>query len=351
VAQITVSCDLGHGVSQQRGLIKKCGRGEYLPGLRFLAKERGKHMTTHVMQPAQTLHKKVQANKKVSLSKIMVLTDFSEVSDLALEYALALARRYDGRIYLTHVIMPDSYRLAEPGLAEMTYEKIRQAAEQSIADILISRKMSGVSHEVLIEEGTLWSTVERLVQEHEIDLVVTGTHGPGQFKKMILGSVAEEVFRQAGCAVLTVGPCTEAHAPHEVELNNILFATDFGPGAGRAAQYAFSLAQEHGARLTLLHVVEELRACTAEEERQFREMNIQRMKDFMPEDAENWCRVDFRVAFGAAAEEILEGARDTKADLIIMGAKTRKTFAGHAPLTIAYNVVAKANCPVLTVRA
>ena len=138
--------------------------------------------------------------------------------------------------------------------------------------------------------------------------------------------------------------------PYEAEPKNLLFATDFGPGAARAAQYAFSLAQEHGARLTVLHVVEEVRACTAEEEKQLRKVNIERMKNFMPKDAENWCRVDFRAAFGSAAEGILEEARDTRADLIIMGAKPRKTFAGHTPSTIAYNVVAKAHCPVLTVR-
>ena len=74
------------------------------------------------------------------------------------------------------------------------------------------------------------------------------------------------------------------------------------------------------------------------------------MKQCMPTDSEDWCKVEFRVTFGEAAEEILEEARETKADLIIMGAKTRKTFAGHAPQTIAYNVVAKAKCPVLTVR-
>ena len=74
------------------------------------------------------------------------------------------------------------------------------------------------------------------------------------------------------------------------------------------------------------------------------------MKQFIPPDSENWCKVEFRVLFGAAVEEILEEARETNADLIIMGAKTRTTFAGHAPVTIAYNVVAKAKCPVLTVR-
>ena len=309
-------------------------------------------MSTHVMETAVhpiTAHE-IRGEKKVSLTKIMVMTDFSPVSELALEYALALARRYDARIYLTHIISPDAYTLAEPGFAEMTYQKMRQAAEQSITDILISGKMRGVPHEVLLFEGELWSTIERLIREYEIDLVVTGTHGRGEFKKMVIGSVAEEVFRQADCAVLTVGPRTASQAPHEVDLDNILFATDFGPGAARAAQYAFSLAQEHGARLTMLHVVEEAAAYTREGEAHLRKSYLEQMKRFMPEGCENWCKIEFRVAFGAAVEEILNEARDINADLILMGAKTRRTFAGHTPLTIAYNVVAKAKCPVLTVR-
>ena len=61
-------------------------------------------------------------------------------------------------------------------------------------------------------------------------------------------------------------------------------------------------------------------------------------------------RTGFRVTFGEATEETLQQARETKAELVVMGAKARKSFAGHAPLTVAYNVVAKANCPVLTVR-
>jgi nucleotide-binding universal stress UspA family protein len=307
-------------------------------------------MSTQAIQPTLTLPKEVRAEKRISLTKIMVLTDFSEVSELALQYALALARRYDARLYLTHIISPDAYTLAEPGLAEMTYEKMRQAAEQSIADILISGKLRGVSHELLLHEGTLWPTVEGLIKEHEIDLVVTGTHGRGELKKAVIGSVAEEVFRQASCAVLTVGPQTRKQAPREVDLNDILFATDFGPGAARAAEYAFSLAQEHGARLTVLHAVEEKRACTEEEVEQVRRTHIEKMKQFMPPGSENWCKVDFRVTFGAPVEEIVGQARETNADLVIMGAKTRKTFAGHAPLTVAYNVVTKAKCPVLTVR-
>jgi nucleotide-binding universal stress UspA family protein len=74
------------------------------------------------------------------------------------------------------------------------------------------------------------------------------------------------------------------------------------------------------------------------------------MKQLMPAGSENWCKPEFRATFGAAVEEILIAARESKADLIVMGAKARKSLAGHAPLTIAYNVVTKATCPVLTVR-
>lgn len=307
-------------------------------------------MSRPMMQATEALEKEVKAEKKISLTKIMVLTDFSEVSDLALQYALALARRYEARVYLTHVLSPENYALAEPALAELTFRNMREAAEKAFEEILKAGKLRGVPHETLLPTGELWSTIERLIREYEIDLVVTGTHGHGEFKKMVLGSVAEEVFRQAACAVLTVGPLARKQAPREVDLNDILFTTDFGPGAARAAQYAFSLAQEHGARVTVLHVVEETKAHTREGEERMRQLNVARMKQFMPAESENWCKVEFRVAFGAAVEEILGEARETNADLIIMGAKTSKAFPGHAPLTIAYNVIAKAKCPVLTVR-
>ena len=62
----------------------------------------------------------VDVSKRVSLTKILVTTDFSEVSDRALDYAIALARRYDARIYLTHIITPDPFQFAEPQLAQAT---------------------------------------------------------------------------------------------------------------------------------------------------------------------------------------------------------------------------------------
>jgi len=292
----------------------------------------------------------IDSAKRVLLTKILVTTDFSEVSDRALDYAIALARRYDARIYLAHVITPDPFQFAEPQLAQATYEKVRQAAEEGITDILISGKLRGVPHEVLMEEGNVWPTLDKLINEHEIDLVVVVTHGRGKVQKILIGSVAEEIFRQADCAVMTVGPGVKGDAAKEIELKSILFATDFGPGAEKAAAHAFSLAQDHDARVTLLHVIESAAAYTEESVARQREINVVRMKQLMPPGSENWCKPEFRVTFGSAVEEILIAARESKADLVVMGAKARRSLAGHVPLTIAYNVVTKAACPVLTVR-
>jgi len=306
-----------------------------------------------VMEPKATREFSIsigEISKKVSLTRILVTTDFSTESDRALDYALALARRYDARIYLAHVIAPDPFLYAEPALAQATYQKVRQAAEQGMADILVSGKLRGVPHEVLLEEGSVWPAIEKLIGEHEIDLVVTATHGRGKVQKVLIGSVAEEIFRQADCAVLTVGPRVKGEPAREVELKNILFATDFGHGAEKAAAHAFSLAQEHGARLTLLHVIQEATAFTEESVRQQREAAVRRLQNLMPEGVENWCKPVFRATFGEATEEIITMARETNADLIVMGAKKMKSMAGHAPFAIAYHVVTKAHCPVLTVR-
>src|SRR5690349_1179405 len=131
-------------------------------------------------------------SKRVSLTRILVTTDYSPESDRALDYALALARRYDARIYLAHVIAPDPFLYAEPALAEATYEKVRQCAEQGMADILVSGKLRGIPHEVLLEEGQVWQTLEKMMEKHEIDLVITSTHGRGSVHKVLIGSVAEE---------------------------------------------------------------------------------------------------------------------------------------------------------------
>jgi len=276
----------------------------------------------------------------VSLARILVATDFSKTSDRALEHALALARTYNSRIFLTHVIPVDL--MMAPELAEASRGQMRQAAREGMERTLTSGRFFGVPHEEIVEEGALWPCIEALITKHDIDLVVVGTHGMGVVEKLLIGSSAEQIFRQARIPVLTVGPDVQREPLYGIELKNILFATAFGPGAERQAAYAFSLAQEHRSRITLLHV---------EQHSDQEQAIVDQLQGLVPSSTDLHCLPLFRVEQGDPVREILRVAEQIHADLIVLGAKTRKGLAGHVPHTKAYQVICGASCPVLTIKS
>jgi nucleotide-binding universal stress UspA family protein len=289
--------------------------------------------------------------KKASFANILVATDFSPVSNTALDYALAIARRYDSRVFLTHVVNVDAFPMVAPEIAISSIQKLRNKAELEFGYLLESGKLRGIAHEVIVEEGLLWPTIEKVIEKNNIDLVVVGTHGTGGIKKLVIGSSAEEIFRHAQLPVLTVGPSAKADVPKEEDFKNILFATDFGPGAEREAAYAFSLAQENGARLTLFNVVPYVEEYSTEAVARKREHVVGQLKELLPLEADLWCKPEFLMAIGEPVEEILNLAKKLDADLIVMGAKPRKSLAGNIPHTKASRIVAGAACPVMTIKS
>src|SRR5258705_11833475 len=71
----------------------------------------------------------------------------------------------------------------------------------------IDSLLVGLAHEtILVRNESVWSAVEKMLAEREIDLIVLGTHGRTGMMKLLLGSVAEEIFRRASVPVLTIGP-------------------------------------------------------------------------------------------------------------------------------------------------
>jgi nucleotide-binding universal stress UspA family protein len=203
----------------------------------------------------------------------------------------------------------------------------------------------------VIQEGNLWPSIEESIKKYDIDLLVVGTHGIGAARKVLIGSGAEEIFRKAGVPVLTVGPSSGKEPQYELEFKNILFATDFGRSAEREAEYAFSLAQEHYSRLRLVHVIPHPEAYGEDILALEKETSRAQLRELIPGETKMHCRVDFEVAVGEPVGQILRIAEETKADLIVMGAKARKSLAGNVPHTKAYRVVCGARCPVLTVRS
>jgi nucleotide-binding universal stress UspA family protein len=292
------------------------------------------------------------ANQRVRLANILVATDFSAVSDRALEYALALARRYEAKVIVAHVIDTESEMVLAPEMAVNTRESLYAAAEEAMGQLLISGRLRGVEHDTVVQEGSLWPTLETLITKYKADLVVVGTHRLGGLKKMLLGSGAEQILRQAKTPVLTVGPGVAGETPKEVEFKNILFATDFGLAAEQEAAYAFSLAQEHRAKVTLLHVVARVEDYSEPGLATRTDATEKQLAELVPPGSEAWCETEVRIAIGDPVTAILQAARETKADLLVIGAKRKKGFAAaHAVNTKAYRLVGNAPCAVLTVRS
>jgi len=169
--------------------------------------------------------------------------------------------------------------------------------------------------------------------------------------KVLTGSSAEQIFRQARIPVLTVGPAATAQPLLEAEFKNILCATDFGPGAEREVAYAFALAQEHSAKLTLLHATPPAAKPYGPDAVSQRETITRKLQELVPGGGDVLSKPEFRLASGNPVEEILRVAQETKADLIVIGAKKRESLAGHIPHTKAYRVVCGAKCPVLTFKS
>lgn len=293
---------------------------------------------------------KTPASPSISLARIMVASDFSPIADRALDYAVSLARRFGSRIYLTHVVTYEGHEVLEPDLGAPSSEKFRELARQSTQAIVDSGRLYGVPYQVVIEEGTLWPTLEILLETYKIDLLVLGTHGMSGPLKAVFGSAAEQIFRQAQVPVLTVGPAVTQEPPFEAEFRTVLLATDFGPAADRESAFAFAIAQENRARLLFLHVAPYKTGIPERDAVLEREHITRRLKELVPSQVDLHCKPEIHVAYGEPVEEILRIAGEIKADLIVIGAKQSGGFSGHILRTKAYSVVRGAQCPVLTIK-
>jgi len=286
------------------------------------------------------------ASSPVLVSNILFATDFSHQSNLALPYAVSVARKYGAKIYALHVL-PEP--LGVPAAVREGLHAIRTQPKNEdgggIADLVT--RLSRVPHEILSRKGDIWAEVARTVSAHKIDLIVMGTHGRSGVGKVLMGSVAERVFRQAVCPVLTIGPAVSGEPSSIADLHEILFATDFSPESMAALPYAISLAVEHDARLYLLHVGESPLEPAAES------LVKSRLRNLVPATARLSSEPKAFVEYGAPAERVLAIAEELATDLIVLGVKRIPLHfepSTHLPLATAYKVVSQAICPVLTVR-
>jgi nucleotide-binding universal stress UspA family protein len=287
----------------------------------------------------------VQVLSHAKFQNILFATDFSACSLSALPYARAIAERYGSTVHVVHVLGPDPI-MGPLGVPIPDPEVENESARCRLDQVMQSDACKGLLCTQTIQRGLVWDVVARLVPALQVDLIVLGTHGRRGLSHFVLGSVAEQVFRHATCPVMTVGPEVHKERPAPGKLTAVLYATDFSPASRHAFDYALSLARTSQAKLTLLHVLHSADIALTFDEA-FAEAKW-KLSELMPKEPD--LNHEVLVVLGKVGEMILSVAKDTAADLIVMGAHHGRSMASHMPWAVAHQVVCHAPCPVLTIR-
>jgi nucleotide-binding universal stress UspA family protein len=290
---------------------------------------------------------------------VLIAADFSEGSIAAFATACSLAREGETRMTVLNVMGPGP---VADERHEATLDRVRAAYAPD-------RSLTVV---YLVRAGDPAATVLAAAAELGCDLIVMGTHGRTGLGRLLTGSVAETVLRQARCPVLVLHssespgatPGTLAHAGEPGptagkgravrHVGTVGHPTDFSECSGVALRVARALARDHGARLVLLHVVTQIdvphldEPATVEDPETCRE-TLDGLCQLL-EGADLKYPVTARLRLGEPPAEVLRTADETGCDLLVMGTHGRTGLGRLLMGSVAEEVLRHARCPVLMIK-
>ncbi|RLC08408.1 MAG: universal stress protein [Deltaproteobacteria bacterium] len=299
---------------------------------------------------------------RTPLKNIICTTDFSDYSNHAIPYGIALAKEFDAKLYVCHVITLSSALVYGESTSDFedVPERMTTYAHEQIKQLLGEQP---VDWKPLITIGHVADEIAHLAKEKGADMVISATHGRSGLKRLILGSVTERLMHTLPCPFLIVRSPERAFvapASQEIKLRQILVGCDFSADSLLAFQYGLNLAQEFQSDLHLVHVIEPpvyedlLRPGVeaAEKSQQtLRDRLNQDLKDMIPEEAWNWCSPKATLLVGHPHEELTKYALINGIDLIVLGVRglrlVERLFVGSTT----GRVVRRAPCSVLSVCA
>jgi nucleotide-binding universal stress UspA family protein len=299
----------------------------------------------------------------LKIHDILCPTDLSACAGHALPHAVRLAGICRADLHLVHALVLHE---ADPGNAahrlpnmDHLYEALERHAETQMQSVMDEHGDSGFHiKRAHVRSLSAASAILDYAGENDVDLIVMGTHCRRGMRRLLLGSVAEEVVRLAPCPVLTVPERSEAGPAARVD--RVLVPVDFSDYAKLALAYAAELASLFEAEMHLLHIVDEVvypdfyppvipsgGSVTDE----LREESLERLKGLLQNVPAPDRPAHVHVRSGRAATAIADFAAELQADLIVL-ASHGLTGLSHMLLgSVSENVVRRAPCPVFTVKS
>ncbi len=271
------------------------------------------------------------------LKHLLWATDFSETSQVALEWGVALASLTNAKMTLLHI--------AEA--AEATDAKLAAEHRQKLEEIAEQLRQNGLTVTTSVRPGQAAQTIVQTASEVGADLIVLGAHGHTSFREKLLGSTTEQVLQTSPVPVLFVRERCEPKFKH------LLVPSDLSDAALPALDYAVDLAGLTKAKITLLHVVapyegspeawEELKRETKEE--------LKRWSDKVVEPSEVPIIETKVIRYHHPGAGITEFARENEVDLIVIPTHGHSALGRLLFGSVAAHVIYYAPCPVISGKA
>jgi nucleotide-binding universal stress UspA family protein len=287
----------------------------------------------------------------IHLNRILFPTDGSECAEQARRHAVYLADRFEAAL---HVIQVET-RDVELG------DVIDVRETDVLADLHAPQEGETRGAEPRVQERrvvhpSVADGILSYATEHDMNLTVLGTHGRSGIRRLVLGSVAEEVVRRAPHPVMTVG--RGAKPPERIDGGHLLVPIDFSDQQDRLLAHARELALAYGMTLTLFHVVEveslpDVYGAYADPPEPG--VLADRTKEAIDERAESLrergVETTVEVRSGHAADETLAAAEEMDVDLLAIATHGRSGIERMLMGSVAEKVLRRAPCPVFAVKS
>lgn len=287
----------------------------------------------------------------LTLDQVIVATDFTPVSEMAVAYAAALAKRFASKLTVANVVDRSVATRSDEALVGIPIDTMRNDSAENVENVLNDLTLDGV-HAAgrIVEAYNPAAEVVRLADELRANLLVIGTHSKTGLQKMILGSFAEGAIHHAHCPVITVGPNVKVGPAEDIPFRTIIFATDLNHDSVQKAAVALTFAKDSLSRIYMCHVIGHPPSDLSDSlDLEF--SSEEKLKKLIPAAAYEWCSPSCTVEYGDVVKHILQLAEKTRADLIVLGAQRNTGWFTHLTQGTVAQVLSEARCPVMTICA
>jgi nucleotide-binding universal stress UspA family protein len=276
------------------------------------------------------------------IERILVPTDMTEFSELALRYALLFNDRLGSKITLLHADEISWYAAEHPlGYYFENVPETKQALKKSLAEYTAGHVPPDVEVTTVFVDDTPERAIVATAGDINADLIIMGTHGRHGLPRVILGSVTERVLHTTKIPVISVAPAIFPRNP-DLRIRTVLCPVNFTEIARTALDQACAMAESFDAELVLVHVVEGAEP---------------HLFSAVESEFRNWVSPFIRantrykeiVVHGDAAERVLAVSDQIDADLIVIGAQHRFFSDTTVVGTTTERITRFAKHPVMTV--